>query len=375
MNRVNQWLAELFDREAEMHELWNLYAGAGRLHAFNDPYSSAMGDDGSWGAYFPFERDGMAMFRVPPGVRPENWQRFLDAMNESFRKQSSLAFETWVMAGMCNGGPRVYCPSAADYMTLSRTECNYRIADYRQPFHTFIVEVPGELYPGPIGSDFGRPAAIVGRHSPEGKLMSMAAWGTGSDRWINLTIYLSYGKDDTVTAEELLLEQESAPSLAAQFYPGHEPLNDSEQEFFQRAKRAYLNSCMMLTHYGAKPVPANPEFRARLERTLANKNAPAGAKAEARKRIERMPLNYVPDQVIALRVYESDGESGDGTGRHTRPHWRRGHWSRQHHGPGNLLVKTIFRPEVFVNRGRVGLDGTPSTVTYTSAPTVGKGDK
>lgn len=40
---------------------------------------------------------------------------------------------------------------------------------------------------------------------------------------------------------------------------------------------------------------------------------------------------------------------GSGSGKEKRPHLRRGHVRRQHHGPNNELVKSIFIQPIFVN--------------------------
>lgn len=45
----------------------------------------------------------------------------------------------------------------------------------------------------------------------------------------------------------------------------------------------------------------------------------------------------------------TEATEGEGTGTERRPHLRRGHVRRQHHGPNNELVKLIFIEPVFVN--------------------------
>ena len=49
-------------------------------------------------------------------------------------------------------------------------------------------------------------------------------------------------------------------------------------------------------------------------------------------------------------VYDQNGERiGLGTGRVMAVHMRAGHARRQHHGPGNSLVKFVYIPPVLVN--------------------------
>jgi hypothetical protein len=47
---------------------------------------------------------------------------------------------------------------------------------------------------------------------------------------------------------------------------------------------------------------------------------------------------------------------GEPTGRTTAPHRRRGHWRRQHYGPGRTQTRRIRIAPVMVNAGRLGAD-------------------
>jgi hypothetical protein len=47
---------------------------------------------------------------------------------------------------------------------------------------------------------------------------------------------------------------------------------------------------------------------------------------------------------------------GEPTGRTTAPHRRRGHWRRQHYGPGRTETRRIRIAPVMVNAGRLGAD-------------------
>ena len=53
-----------------------------------------------------------------------------------------------------------------------------------------------------------------------------------------------------------------------------------------------------------------------------------------------------------LKVYDAVGREIDGsTGRVIDGHERKGHYRRQHYGPGNQLVKIVFIPDTKVNGG------------------------
>ncbi|MBY6388951.1 hypothetical protein HG717_34350 [Rhodococcus erythropolis] len=66
---------------------------------------------------------------------------------------------------------------------------------------------------------------------------------------------------------------------------------------------------------------------------------------------------------------------GEPTGRTTAPHRRRGHWRRQHFGPGRAQTRRVRIAPVMVNAGRVGADRpqiyrlpTPKSAKSTAAP-------
>ncbi|MFB9178569.1 hypothetical protein ACFFX1_10550 [Dactylosporangium sucinum] len=77
------------------------------------------------------------------------------------------------------------------------------------------------------------------------------------------------------------------------------------------------------------------------------------------------------------RTTVSDPADG-GTGRTLAPHARRGHWRRQHHGPGGALVKRVRVAPTLVNAGRVAMAPRvyrlPEPDTGTPAPPVQRRD-
>ncbi|MEY2474064.1 MAG: hypothetical protein QOK28_3393 [Actinomycetota bacterium] len=62
------------------------------------------------------------------------------------------------------------------------------------------------------------------------------------------------------------------------------------------------------------------------------------------------PALHVLD--VAATDGNGDASGGEPTGRHVAPHTRRGHWRRQHHGPGNTLVKRVRIAPTLVNAGQ-----------------------
>ncbi|MFG1930727.1 hypothetical protein ACGFK1_08715 [Mycobacterium sp. NPDC048908] len=81
---------------------------------------------------------------------------------------------------------------------------------------------------------------------------------------------------------------------------------------------------------------------------------PAGSDAgAARKREDTV---HVLNVTATTPVEEQPAVKGEPTGRTTAPHRRRGHWRRQHFGPGRTQTRRVRIAPVMVNAGRLGAD-------------------
>jgi len=223
MNRVNKFISEYFNPDVAF--LWDIYRHLDTIETFREPSCTEEKD-----IYFNFTADRREFRRVPDGVSRENWTTFVGLLADGFSDQSTFPLESWTMAGFC-ANPRVYCPSADDFMTLSRTECNVTFAEYRQPFGTFCVQIPDGVY-GRRGFEFGAPACIIGRHSQVGNILSIMVFGTdGSRADLNMNMFFTWPSAERrdATIESLFRKSEALPREDCfEQRPGAEPLNDDE---------------------------------------------------------------------------------------------------------------------------------------------------
>jgi hypothetical protein len=81
--------------------------------------------------------------------------------------------------------------------------------------------------------------------------------------------------------------------------------------------------------------------------------APSGGKAGAKRGDDTVHVLNVTATTPADEQLKVKGEP---TGRTTAPHRRRGHWRRQHFGPGRTQTRRVRIAPVMVNAGRVGAD-------------------
>lgn len=109
--------------------------------------------------------------------------------------------------------------------------------------------------------------------------------------------------------------------------------------------RLIVNGLLTIDAGGIEPIVSYP-YGAPLD--LAEKalsDRPGARKADQRLRAE----GYV-----RLKRYEvpQQGESASASGKSIAPHWRRGHWRKQHYGPAKSLIKRIRIAPTIINAGK-----------------------
>jgi hypothetical protein len=131
-------------------------------------------------------------------------------------------------------------------------------------------------------------------------------------------------------------------------------LSQQETEISNRIIRACFNANLLLTHFGARKIgPASQSLYDQLNKYCGRKTkASEEVKEQNRIALRTLPMLYEFEQHIKLHTEEKVRirlEPGVPTGKIIKPHWRSGHYRRQHYGVGNLLTKVIPIPTVFVN--------------------------
>lgn len=308
---------------------------------------------------FTFSRQsaGEAAAACPAGVEPARWLQFLEAIG---RGGSDALGEFWPQAGMFAQGIKAYCPTADEFEALGRVEVRVPWPEYRQPFETVAVVVPDEWHPGEVSTDVGRLTVAVSRHDPGIGFYSLhvASARPSGDPLSSLVSFNTWLPGDTETIEDYLARLDNRTS---------ESMDGAEAKALEFVRRAALNACLLLANKGARRVgPANPEYAERLAKSLAKKNLPESVRRANEDALRAMPVLYGFDQHV--RVFEREpGAGGSAAGGTVRPHWRRGHWAHQAHGPGGGLRKLVFRPAVMVNADRFGGDLADTKAVYVTA--------
>ena len=133
------------------------------------------------------------------------------------------------------------------------------------------------------------------------------------------------------------------------------------------AQRLAVNFNLLLLTYGHRDAgPANPGSHTQPALRLRNRKDRRAADAARAALSGEVRLVAFEQEV---RLFDADvpsaGEERD-AGLHAspRPHWRRGHIRRQHHGAGNALVKLVFVKPVLVRRSAFGGDVSDTRVVY-----------
>jgi hypothetical protein len=137
----------------------------------------------------------------------------------------------------------------------------------------------------------------------------------------------------------------------------------AEEQTFRLA----VNVCMYAAHCGRVLDKESGGYRSKVEERLARaiKRGDRRKEESNRKELALIPVRYTLDQSVPLyREETAPSEPGEATGRMVAPHWRRGHWRHQRHGPGGTLVKLIPIAAVLVNGANLLGDRSESKVTY-----------
>ena len=294
---------------------------------------------------------------TPEGYTYDQWIGFIRMA--IIRAPSRAILETWAIGGLVTQGVRVYCPTVDECNALSQIELNVPWSAYRQPYDTFVVVLPDGFYDRPVRSDGSYPVACICRLDAEACVAAFIVCCADNEKESHsFTGQYVWADNPNVDIEDHWAGLLDVPS----------ELTDTEDEARERIKRIAINACLALTHYGCREIgSANPEYAARLEANLHKKRLPESVARANRAALEAIPTVYGFDQHV--KVFDRDGPATGGSGTHDgpKPHWRRGHWAHQAHGPGFSERKLIFRRPVMVNAVRFAGDEAATRVTLTTA--------
>jgi hypothetical protein len=137
----------------------------------------------------------------------------------------------------------------------------------------------------------------------------------------------------------------------------------SDIEASKVCERVAVNLCLLMTihRWTQRPIDRPGERKAKkLMRSRKRRVKEAG-----QRMLESLPQQSLLSFDQNIKLFERvEYDERDGKGKPKRPHWRRGHFRPQAHGPGWSQRRTIYIPPVMVNRGKFRGDEADTTVTY-----------
>jgi hypothetical protein len=257
-------------------------------------------------------------------------------------------------------GPKVYQPRDADCFAMEAIRPQVPLAEYRQPFPTFLIELP-DAYRQARRVKNLRPVAIA-LHHDDNLLLSSVFWENGGLSFSGLA-----AEHPEETVEQIMAR------MHQKTWQDELPPLDEESSYAESAIRLGINACLLLMHYGCRALGYdNPSHAARLQRRLAKNKKGDRVQQQMQHELDVMPLRYGFDQVVTLYDREEGAAEMMHQGGWTvKPHWRAGHWRMQVFGAGRAERKRIFIKPVLVKGDQ--LVQSPTSVMYRparSAPAV-----
>jgi hypothetical protein len=235
-----------------------------------------------------------------------------------------------------NKGMKVIKPTLEQCLAFENVEINIPFKEYQQPFETILIEFP-DKYKSLLQSRFERksPSAII-CHKPVDKEYMIGSALFGKHTFIVTFFMTNYN-----SIMENLIKSEN---------------KNEDKDFLPvaQAERVTFNINLFMTHFGHTKLGyeniKQHRFRVRKRPDLAKQDFYyIGLKQE---------IKFYEKKIYKQSQTENEFHASPA------PHWRRGYWRQQHHGPGNSLIKTIFIHAVFVCSEKYKGDMTDTSVTY-----------
>ena len=222
-------------------------------------------------------------------------------------------------AEFIRGGPKVIRPSTQACRIMALVELNLTLADYAQPYESTGLVIPREVS--------GLPKDVL----------TISHWRPGLGVFVGThlgkrVLYQTIGPHWPGTLEEHL-------GILDRYDEGM-AIEDPEG-LSRLISRIAFNACLFAVERGVRLRPLDPQAEKRR------------AKGRCDERMARLADRDAQEVVIQdldlILMGGTGGEPGEPTGRHLRPHRRRGHWKLQPYGPGRSERKRLFVSSYLVN--------------------------
>lgn len=230
---------------------------------------------------------------------------------DAFGMQAS---STWLF-----DGPKSFRPTVEQCAALEQIEVRLELHEYAQPYPALLIELPQNYY-APFES-------VLCYRSDDGQMVSLCS-------------HTSTRADDIVTT----IRTDGRPmEISLQRYDLN--IDDDLSRVCGRVLRVAVNACLALTNYGCQ-VEALRGSEVDRDRKWAKEQSERGERARERLATAVRVVGFT--QEVKLHTDEGGRGPSEYTGREVTPHWRRGHWRMQRHGPHNSLIKRVLIKPVLV---------------------------
>jgi len=282
----------------------------------------------------------------------EDWESARTIVEDYCSGDSTATLFTQTVAKAIFDGPKIFCPTTDQCLSLENTEANISFDFYRQPYPTVIIELP-KSYRDHLKTEYQAvdvPTYVLS-YQHANKMLAQTAWFNRENVVVN-TISPATQAD---TIEEAIVKLRRTDHV--------------DFKIAEIVQRLAINFSLMMTMLGVKiSGPLDREAFARNKR-LVKSNDPKKA-ARAKKFLDStVYLCEFQQKIDFFGVHHDTTERKEGEGegqehRSPKPHWRRGHFRQQSHGPLMSLRKLVFIKPVMVMSKYFAGDKSDTTVTY-----------
>jgi len=218
-------------------------------------------------------------------------------------------------------GPKLLVPSLEQCLALEQIELRIPYEEYEQPYPSVLIEFPYpyyELLKDKIKAGGVAPKGAVCYYNRELQIVIISLL-FNNPGYGDITTYMNSNPKIKMIEDEFQILNPT----------------DVEEEMANILRPLYrmiLNLNLVLVSEGHKELGYAFPKRA--------------AKEKDPKR--RLVLVGFEQNIKLFDKEIKTNPPGDGTHASPKPHWRRGYYRRQHHGPGNTLIKRKFIRPCFV---------------------------
>jgi hypothetical protein len=336
--------------------------------------------------------------RIP--FEPEDRRQFKDEdMKEAARlleiyasRNSSSAFFLLQVSRAMADGPKLFRPTHDQCIGLENVEVTVPFDKYKQPYPVVVLEIP-KTYREYIKTKYNvkhAPVYVLAHKQEPQNIISVTAWFHPDEMIVNImgprtkfaTIEdaLIHNRTQTrTTVPDFDLLKKALPGLGQDALQYADKIfrdlqKDADEYNFgvaELVQRLGINFSMMMTTLGTSvmgPTNTTPEREAKQRKMLNRGND--DEKYRARRLLASITHEIKLNQEIRFFDQQTEkvqAKPGQHTGKILEPHWRRGHWRFQWHGPGLTLYKYVFIEAQRINKELDSVDLSETSVTYTGA--------